>query len=77
TYYNDLFGSIVVEEVAKNTFMVTIGNLRSSQVTAHRTNAIRVQMEEAGGSVVQFVLNKGIVDKAIWKGQTFTKKENK
>ncbi|MBL4905280.1 MAG: serine hydrolase [Flavobacteriaceae bacterium] len=75
TYYNDLFGSIVVEEDPKNTFMVTIGNLRSSQVTAHRTNAIRVQMEEAGGSVVQFVLNKGIVDKAIWKGQTFIKKD--
>jgi len=73
TYKNDLFGAIVVEEVEDNKLVTTIGNLKSNLVTAHRTNAIRVQMEEAGGSVVQFIINDGIVEKAIWKGQTFTK----
>jgi CubicO group peptidase (beta-lactamase class C family) len=73
TYKNDLFGTIVVEEVEENKLTVTIGHLKSSMVTAHRTNAIRVQMEKRGGTIVQFVLKDGTPEKAIWKGQTFTK----
>jgi len=53
--------------------VTTIGNLKSNLVSAHRTNAFRVQMEENGGSVVQFEIVDGSVAKATWKGQTYIK----
>jgi len=53
--------------------VTTIGNLKSNLVSAHRTNAFRVQMEENGGSVVQFEIVDGSVTKATWKGQTYIK----
>lgn len=73
TYSHDLFGEIVVELTKNNTFVTTIGNLKSNLVSAHRTNAFRVQMEENGGSVVQFEIVDGNVTKATWKGQTYDK----
>lgn len=72
-YSNDLFGDIVVKLTKNNTFVTTIGNLKSNLVSAHRTNAFRVQMEENGGSVVQFEIVDGSVAKATWKGQTYIK----
>jgi hypothetical protein len=30
-------------------------------------------MDKVGGSPVQFTINKNIVEKATWKGLTFTK----
>ncbi|MFT4805051.1 MAG: CubicO group peptidase (beta-lactamase class C family) [Psychroserpens sp.] len=73
TYKGDLFGSLIVEEIEENKLVVTIGNLKSDIATPHRTNAIRVQMDKVGGSPVQFTINKNIVEKATWKGLTFTK----
>ncbi len=73
TYKNDLFGEIVVKLTKNNTFVTTIGNLKSNLVSAHRTNAFRVQMEENGGSVVQFEIVDGNVAKATWKGQSYVK----
>ncbi|WP_299136994.1 serine hydrolase domain-containing protein [uncultured Tenacibaculum sp.] len=72
TYTSDLFGTLLVEEVEENKLVVTIGNLKSNIATPHRTNAIRVVMG-GNGSVVQFGVNDGKVEKAIWKGLTFTK----
>ena len=59
-------------QVGENKMVVTIGNLKSDIATPHRTNAIRVSMGEEG-SVVQFGVNNNRVEKAIWKGLTFTK----
>lgn len=72
TYTSDLFGTLLVEKVGENKMVVTIGNLKSDIATPHRTNAIRVSMGEEG-SVVQFGVNNNRVEKAIWKGLTFTK----
>ncbi|WP_435264039.1 serine hydrolase domain-containing protein [Tenacibaculum sp. nBUS_03] len=72
TYTSDLFGTLLVKEVEENKLIVTIGNLKSDIATPHRTNAIRVVMGE-DGSVVQFGVNDGKVEKAIWKGLTFNK----
>jgi CubicO group peptidase (beta-lactamase class C family) len=73
TYRSDLFGSLIVQEVEENKLVVIIGNLKSDIATPHTTNAIRVQMAKIGGFPIQFTLNKNTVEKATWKGLTFTK----
>jgi CubicO group peptidase (beta-lactamase class C family) len=72
TYRNDLFGTLVVEEVEEDKLVVTIGNLKSGVVTPHRINAVRVEMG-GRGSPVQFAVNDSTVKKATWNELTFTK----
>jgi CubicO group peptidase (beta-lactamase class C family) len=72
TYYNEVYGPLIVEITDEKELLVTIGNLRSNFITAHKANSIRVQFGTSG-SVIQFELNKERVNSAIWKGQRFIK----
>ncbi len=76
-YTSDLFGTLTIEHLGENRLIASSGNLKSVEATPYKNvNSIRVEMVPGSGSGIQFIVNDGKVEQAIWEDQTYTKVTN-
>ncbi|WP_271784619.1 serine hydrolase domain-containing protein [Aquimarina algiphila] len=73
-YTSDLFGTLIIEHLGENRLIASSGNLKSVDATPYKNaNSIRVEMVPGSGSGIQFIVNEGKVEQAIWEDQIYTR----